>query len=62
MKFLTVLFISFFFFVGKVFGHDDHALGEGSIHAFDHAIFWTLFAFVIYKAYSWFNNKKIHKS
>jgi hypothetical protein len=58
MKLLTLLVSFFSLFTGQVLAHTDHALGEGSIHTFYHAVFWTLFALVVYKAYTWFKQKK----
>ena len=58
MKFLTILISFIALFSGQTFAHTDHALGEGSIHAIYHAVFWTLFAIVVYKIYVWFKNKK----
>lgn len=62
MKFLTI-FISFITLLSaQAFAHTDHALGEGSMHTIYHAVFWTLFAIVVYKAYVWFKNKKSQKN
>jgi hypothetical protein len=61
MKLLT-LFISYLIlFTNQAFAHTDHALGEGSIHTFYHSVFWTIFAIVVYKAYTWFKHKKSKK-
>ena len=61
MKLLT-LFISYLIlFTNQAFAHTDHALGEGSIHTFYHSVFWTIFAIVVYKAYTWFKHKKSNK-
>ena len=61
MKFLTI-FISFFsLFAGQALAHTDHALGEGSLHVFYHVTFWTVFAVVAYKGYTWFKNRKSQK-
>jgi hypothetical protein len=61
MKLLT-LFISYLIlFTGQASAHTDHALGEGSIHTFYHSVFWTIFAIVVYKAYTWFKHKKSKK-
>ena len=56
MKFTTLLFsllISTLTFSNQAFAHTDHALGEGSIHALYHAIFWGVFFLVIYKIHAW---------
>ncbi|TMM44062.1 hypothetical protein [Colwellia ponticola] len=62
MKFLTIIISFITLFSGQAFAHTDHALGEGSLHAFYHTVFWTLFAIVIYKAYVWFKKKKSQKN
>ncbi|MGL1956609.1 MAG: hypothetical protein OCD00_04765 [Colwellia sp.] len=62
MKFLTLLISFFSLLSSQAFAHTDHALGEGSLHAFYHATFWILFALVVYKGYKWFKNKKSIKS
>ena len=65
MKFITLLFnllLSSVIFSSQAFAHTDHALGEGSVHALYHIFFWTIFAIVIYKAYTWVKNKKSQKS
>ena len=62
MKFFTLPFCFISLFSGQALAHTDHALGEGSIHAFYHATYWTIFAIVVYKAYTWFKNKKSQKS
>jgi len=62
MKLLTMLISFISLFTTQAFAHTDHALGEGSGHAIYHAVFWTVFTIVIYKAYSWFKNKNIKKN
>jgi hypothetical protein len=62
MKLLTLLVSFLSLFTGQALAHTDHALGEGSIHTFYHAVFWTLFALVVYKAYTWFKQKKSQKN
>lgn len=62
MKFLTILITFFSLFSTQALAHTDHALGEGALHAFYHVTFWTVFAIVVYKAYSWFKAKKSQKS
>lgn len=62
MKFLTILISLFGLFSGQAFAHTDHALGEGIIHGFYHAVFWVVFALVVYKIYTWFKHKKSHKN
>ena len=37
--------------------HTDHALGDGSFHLFYHAVFWGLFAAVIYQGTKWLKTK-----
>lgn len=58
MKFITILISFFVLFSTQVLAHTDHALGEGSLHAFYHVTFWIVFALVAYKGYTWFKNKK----
>lgn len=62
MKFLTLLISFFGLFTGQALAHTDHALGEGSLHAFYHVTFWVVFALVVYKGYTWFKSKKSQKN
>ena len=62
MKFLTLIISYLILFTSQAFAHTDHALGEGSLHTIYHSVFWTIFAIVVYKAYSWFKKKKSHKN
>ncbi|WP_041766578.1 hypothetical protein [Psychromonas ingrahamii] len=60
MKFFTFIFTLLISAQG--FAHQDHALGEGSLHLFYHAIFWGLCAVVTVKAVGYFKNKKNQKT
>lgn len=51
MAFWTLIMTS------TAWAHTDHAMGEGSLHALYHAIFWTIFAVVVFKAVTWFKGK-----
>jgi hypothetical protein len=62
MKFLTLMISYLILFTNQAFAHTDHALGEGSFHTLYHSVFWTIFAIVVYKAYTWFKNKKSHRN
>ncbi|MFT5559388.1 MAG: hypothetical protein ACJAXN_002165 [Psychromonas sp.] len=59
MKFFTLIFT--LLLSTQVFAHQDHALGEGSLHLLYHAIFWGLCAVVTVKAVGYFKNKKKQK-
>lgn len=59
MKLLTLLICLFSL---PALAHTDHALGDGSIHALYHVVFWTIFALVAYKAYVFFKNKLSRKN
>ena len=61
MKFLTILISFFSLFSGQTLAHTDHALGEGSLHELYHIAFWSIFFIVVYKAFTWFKNKKSQK-
>lgn len=56
MKFFTLIFT--LLLSTQAFAHEDHALGEGALHLFYHAVFWGLLAIVLVKAVSYFRNKK----
>jgi len=60
MKFFTLIFT--LLLTSQAFAHSDHALGEGALHLFYHAVFWGLFAVVAVKAVGYFKNKKKHKT
>ncbi len=65
MKFITVLFsllLSSILLSSQAFAHTDHVLGEGSVHALYHGVFWGVFALVVYKAHAWYKNKKSQKN
>ena len=61
MKFITLLMSLLFLFTSQVSAHPDHTLSTSS-HAIYHAVLWTLFAVVMYKAYTWFKSKKSEKN
>ncbi|MFT6927473.1 MAG: hypothetical protein ACJAZP_003109 [Psychromonas sp.] len=56
MKFFTFIFT--LLLSTQAFAHEDHALGEGSLHLIYHVIFWGLCAVVAVKAMGYFKNKK----
>lgn len=56
MKTLFLILITFL--SSNVFAHEDHLLGEGSLHAFYHVTFWTIFALVLYKGVTWYKKNK----
>ena len=60
MKFFTLIFT--LLLTSQAFAHNDHALGEGTLHLLYHAIFWGLFAAVAVKVVGYFKNKKKHKA
>lgn len=60
MKFFTMIFA--LLLSAQAFAHTDHALGEGSLHMAYHAIFWGLFAVVVFKVLVYFKNKKKKQS
>lgn len=60
MKFFTLIFT--LLLSTQAFAHEDHALGEGALHLFYHAVFWGLLAVVAVKAVSYFKNKKKQES
>jgi hypothetical protein len=60
MKFFTFIFS--FLLTSQAFAHADHALGDGALHMIYHAVFWGLFAMVIFKAIVYFKNKIKQKS
>lgn len=62
MKLLTLLISIISLFSAQALAHTDHALGEGSIHALYHIVFWTIFALVVYKAGVYFKKKKSQKN
>ena len=60
MKFITLVFA--LLLSSQAFAHIDHALGHGTLHMIYHAVFWALFAVVIFKAVTYFKNKNKQKS
>ncbi len=65
MKFITLflsLLASTFLLSTSALAHTDHMLGDGSLHALYHGIFWGLFAAVVYKIYLYCKAKKANKS
>ncbi len=58
MKYFTLMFA--LLLSSQAFAHDDHALGDGTLHLIYHAIFWGLFALIIVKAVTYFKAKKKH--
>ena len=62
MKLLTLLISVISLFSVQALAHTDHALGDGSIHALYHVVFWTIFALVVYKAYVFFKNRSSEKN
>lgn len=52
LLFIITLFTSTF-----AIAHTDHALGEGAFHELYHAVFWALFALVVYKGIRWYMNR-----
>lgn len=63
MKTSTLLWTLFSLFIiqlctNQAFAHTDHSLGDGTLHELYHAVFWSVFAIVIYKAYRWFKSNK----
>ena len=59
MKFVTLIFS--LLLSTQAFAHQDHALGEGALHLFYHAVFWVLFVVAAFKAVSYFKNKRKQK-
>ena len=55
MIFLTVIMS---IFTSSAFAHTDHALGEGSLHAVYHVMFWFIVFAVVYKGVCWFKARK----
>lgn len=45
----------------NLMAHEDHALGEGTLHFSYHIAFWSLFALVVYKGIVYLKAKKNHK-
>ena len=60
MKFITLLFA--LVLSSQAFAHTDHALGHGALHMVYHAVFWGLFAVVIFKAVTYLKNRNKQKS
>jgi len=60
MKFITLLFA--LLLSSQAFAHTDHALGHGALHMVYHAVFWGLFAVVIFKAVTYLKNRNKQKS
>jgi len=60
MKFFTLIFT--LLLSAQAFAHEDHALGEGTLHLIYHAVFWGLFAVVLIKAIGYFKHKKKQKA
>ncbi len=56
MKFIYIIFSMLL--SSQAFAHTDHALGEGSLHIIYHAVFWAVFAALIFKACNYFKAKK----
>lgn len=59
MKFFTFIFT--LLLTSQAFAHDDHVLGEGTLHMAYHVIFWSIAAIVVVKAAFYFNNKRKQK-
>lgn len=65
MKFITVLlslFVTIFLLNAPALAHTDAFLGDGSLHALYHGVFWGLFAAVVYKIYCYYQAKKSQKN
>jgi hypothetical protein len=64
MKFLMIFLsaISSIFMSTAALAHTDHHLGEGSLHAVYHIMFWFIVFAVIYKAVGWYKAKDRNKS
>jgi len=60
MKFITLLFA--LVLSSQAFAHTDHALGHGALHMVYHAVFWGLFAVVVFKAVTYLKNRNKQKS
>ena len=60
MKFITLLFA--LVLSSQAFAHTDHALGHGTLHMVYHAVFWGLFAVVVFKAVTYLKNRNKQKS
>ena len=60
MKFITLLFA--LLLSSQAFAHTDHALGHGALHMVYHAVFWGLFAVVVFKAVTYLKNRNKQKS
>ena len=53
---LSTLFVTLFT-SNTALAHTDHHL-TGTSHEVYHVVFWSLFTIVVFKAVTWFNNRK----
>ena len=60
MKFITLLLA--LVLSSQAFAHTDHVLGHGTLHMVYHAVFWGLFAVVVFKAVTYLKNRNKQKS
>lgn len=56
MKWVTVFLT--FLMMNSAWAHTDHVMGEGNLHALYHAIFWGVFALVVFKGLTWYKASK----